>query len=176
MKKIVTIGAGAVFALGLAAGALAGGYGPGYGDSTTSSTAATTTTTSSSSAKKGTYSFKATLNVAQEKPKPNAPAGAGGTFSARTVETKSAKWFTWKLSFHGLSGAAVAAHVHMGKKGVSGGVLISLCGPCKNGQTGKVKIAGSAEDAMEKGQTYVNVHTAKNGGGEIRGQIVMTGK
>ena len=32
------------------------------------------------------------------------------------------------------------------------------------------------KEAMEKGKAYVNVHTAKNGGGEIRGQIVLTGK
>lgn len=175
MKKIVTIGAGAVFALGLATGALAGG---GYGDPSTSTSTTSTTTTkaSTTTTKNETYGFKASLNVAQEKPKPKAPAGAGGSFTARTVESKTAKTFTWKLSFHGLSGAAVAAHVHMGKKGVPGGVLISLCGPCKNGQTGKIKIAGAAEEAMEKGKAYVNVHTAKNGGGEIRGQIVLTGK
>ncbi len=92
------------------------------------------------------------------------------------METKAAKWFTWKLTFHGLSGKAGAAHVHLGKKGVAGAVLISLCGPCKSGQTGKVKITGKAEDAMEAGKTYVNVHTVKNGGGEIRGQVKLTGK
>jgi CHRD domain len=176
MRKIVTIGVGAVFALGLAAGAMAGGYGTGYGDSTTTTSTAAAVSTSTSAKKNETYGFKASLNAAQEKPKPKAPAGAGGSFTARTVESKTAKTFTWKLSFHGLSGAAVAAHVHLGKRGVPGAVLISLCGPCKNGQTGKIKIAGAAEDAMEKGRAYVNVHTAKNGGGEIRGQIVLTGK
>ena len=55
-------------------------------------------------------------------------------------------------------------------------MLISLCGPCKNGQTGKVKITGDTEEAMEKGKTYVNVHTAKNAGGEIRGQVILIGK
>lgn len=176
MRKLVTIGAGALFALGLAAGAMAGGYGGGYGDSTTSSTAATSTAATSANAKNETYSFKATLNAAQERPRPTAPAGAGGAFTARTLETSTAKWFTWKLKFHGLSGAAVAAHVHLGKKGVPGGVLISLCGPCKSGQTGKVKITGKAEDAMEAGKTYVNVHTPKNPGGEIRGQIKLIAK
>jgi CHRD domain len=178
MKKIVTIGVGAVFALGLAAGAMAGG---GYGDPSTSTSTSTTSTTTTNALttttkKDDTFGFKASLNAAQEKPRPKAPAGAGGSFVARTVESKTAKTFTWKLSFHGLSGAAVAAHVHLGKRGVPGAVLISLCGPCKNGQTGKIKIAGAAEEAMEKGKAYVNVHTAKNGGGEIRGQIVLTGK
>ena len=171
MKKLTMIGVAAVFALGLAAAAFAGG---GYGDGSTTTTAANTSTTETK--KTDSYSFKSAMNVAQEKPKPKAPAGAGGSFSARSVEANGSTTFTWKLSFHGLSGKAVAAHVHLGKKGVAGAVLISLCGPCKNGQTGKVKIVGAAEDAMEKGKAYVNIHTAKNGAGEIRGQVVLTGK
>lgn len=171
MKKLTMIGVAAVFALGLAAAAFAGG---GYGDDTTSTTTTAASTTETS--KTSTYSFKAKLNVAQEKPAPKAPAGAGGSFSARSVEANGSTTFRWTLSFHGLSGKAVAAHVHFGKKGVAGAVAIALCGPCKNGQTGKVKIVGKAEDAMEKGKAYVNVHTAKNPGGEIRGQVVLTGK
>ena len=173
MKKLTMIGVAATFALGLAAAALAGG---GYGDDSSTSTSTTTSASTSGTKKTETYSFKASLNVAQERPKPKAPAGAGGSFTARSVEANGSTTFTWKLSFHGLSGKAGAAHVHLGKKGVAGGVLISLCGPCKSGQTGKVKIVGKAEDAMEKGKAYVNVHTAKNAGGEIRGQVVLTGK
>ena len=37
--------------------------------------------------------------------------------------------------------------------------------------TGKAKITPAIETALETGKAYVNVHTAKNGGGEIRGQI-----
>jgi len=175
MRKIVTIGVGAVFALGLAAGALARGNGSGDGYGPSTSTAATTTTTTAAvSAKSEIYKFKATLTAAQEVPKPKAPASAGGTFTARTVEKGSTKTFTWKLTFHGLTGPAVAAHVHFGKKGVPGGVAIALCGPCKSGQTGKAQISSKAEDAMEKGGAYVNVHTAKNAGGEIRGQVALS--
>jgi hypothetical protein len=175
MKKLTMIGVTATFALGLAAAAMAGG---GYGDDPTTSTTTTTaaSTSTNGTTKTETYSFKSKLNIGLEVPKPKAPAGAAGTFNGHTVESKSAKTFTWKLTFHGLSGKAVAAHVHLGKKGVAGAVLISLCGPCKNGQTGKVKITSAAEDAMEKGKAYVNVHTAKNAGGEIRGQVVLTGK
>ncbi len=174
MKKLTTIGVAATFALGLAAAAMAGG---GYGDPTSSTTTTGAANTSTSgTTKTETYSFKATLNVGQERPKPKAPAGAGGSFSARSVEAKGTTTFTWKLTFHGLSGAAGAAHVHLGKKGTAGAVLISLCGPCKSGQTGKVKIVGAAENAMEKGKAYVNVHTAKNAGGEIRGQVIPIGK
>ena len=173
MRKLTMIGVAGAFALGLAAAALAGG---GYGDGPSTSTSTTTSPNTTSSTKTGTYSFKATLNAAQEKPSPKGAAGAVGTFTGRSVEANGSTTFTWKLRFRGLTGKAVAAHVHLGKKGISGPPLISLCGPCKNGQTGKVTIAGSAENAMEHGKAYVNVHTAKNAGGEIRGQVVLTGK
>jgi len=64
----------------------------------------------------------------------------------------------------------------MGKKGKAGGVAVALCGPCKSGQSGTVKIKAATEEALEKGGAYVNVHTPKNAAGEIRGQIKLTGK
>lgn len=60
--------------------------------------------------------------------------------------------------FSGLTGPAVQAHIHVGKPGVSGNVLVPLCEPCVSGKT-----------------TTYRVHTAKNPAGEIRGQIKVTG-
>jgi hypothetical protein len=177
MRKLMLVGAvGVVGALGLVAGALAGGgYGGGYGDDSTA-TATTQSTQSTSQAGDETYSFKATLTGAAEVPKPKAPAGAGGSFTAKSTESGSKTTFHWVLRFHGLSGKAMAAHVHLGKKGKAGPVAVPLCGPCKNGQSGTVKITGAVEEALEKGRAYVNVHTAKNAGGEVRGQVKLIGK
>jgi len=147
VRKVLTVGVGVVVALVVAAGAF--------------------------SATKDSYAFKATLTGAQEVPKSTAPAGAGGAFVAKSVEKGDKVTFTWKLTFHGLSGKAIAAHVHLGKKGVAGGVAVALCGPCRSGQTGKAIIASSVETALETGKAYVNVHTPKNPGGEIRGQIKL---
>jgi hypothetical protein len=157
-----------------ATAALAGGdYG--YGDSTTATTS-TQSTAGTTQKADSTYAFKATLNSGQEVPHPNAPAGAAGTFVAKSVEKSSGTTLTWTLKFHGLSGKAMAAHLHMGAKGKAGPVLVPLCGPCKTTETGTVTIKSSVESALEKGTTYVNVHTAKNAGGEIRGQVRMTSK
>jgi hypothetical protein len=81
---------------------------------------------------------------------------------------------TWKLTFAHLSGKAVQAHVHLGRPGKAGNVLVALCAPCRSGQTGKAKITHDVEDALERGKTYVNVHTPKNLAGEIRGQLKET--
>jgi hypothetical protein len=90
-----------------------------------------------------------------------------GTFTG-TITGKKLK-FT--LKFTHLTGAASAAHIHMGAKGVSGPVIVPLCGPCKATVTGTVTINATVLSAIKKGKAYVNVHTAKYPGGEIRGQL-----
>ena len=97
-------------------------------------------------------------------------SGASGKFTASVSGTK----ITWKLTFGHLTGAASAAHIHTGKKGVAGAVLVPLCGPCKTGTSGSATLTSAELKAMKAGTTYVNVHTAKNPNGEIRGQVKMT--
>ena len=173
-KLILTAAAAAVALAGATVAFAAGGGGYGYGDSTTASTQSTANATTAAAT--STYTFKATLNSGQEVPHPKAPAGAAGAFTAKSTESGATITFRWTLKFHGLSGKAMAAHVHLGRRGKSGPVAVPLCGPCKNGQTGTVKIKSSLEDALEKGAAYVNVHTGKNPAGEIRGQVRMTGE
>jgi hypothetical protein len=114
--------------------------------------------------------FTATLNAGQEKPHPAAMSGAAGKFTA-TVTGTTVKW---KLTFSHLTGAATAAHIHAGKKGVPGPVLVPLCGPCASGVSGTATLTSAQLSSMKNGTTYVNVHTAKNPNGEIRGQIRMS--
>jgi hypothetical protein len=122
-----------------------------------------------------TYKVNAKLTPGADVPKPKGAAGAHGSFTGTYVEKGKSATLKWKLSFGGLTGQAFAAHIHMGKPGKSGNVIVPLCGPCKNGQTGTVKIKESVIDALEKGNAYVNVHTKKNQAGEIRGQVKVTG-
>jgi hypothetical protein len=112
--------------------------------------------------------WSATLTVAQETPKQavKAPA-ANGSFTS----TVSGNTLKWKLTFSKLSGPATAAHIHLGAKGKAGNVLVPLCGPCKSGVSGSVKLTGALKADFTKHLLYVNVHTAKNPAGEIRGQV-----
>jgi hypothetical protein len=112
--------------------------------------------------------FNAKLNSRQETPSPRGePARAGGSFSAKLTGTT----LTWKLTFSHLSGPAVAAHIHSGKKRKAGPVIVPLCGPCKSSSAGSKKVSAAVVKALQSGDTYVNVHTSKNPNGEIRGQI-----
>jgi hypothetical protein len=112
--------------------------------------------------------FTAKLSIAQEVPKETgAPMMSGGAFTA----TLSGSTLKWKLTFGHLTGQATAAHIHMGAKGRSGPVIVALCGPCKSGATGTTKVSAAVIKTIEGGGAYVNVHTAKNPNGEIRGQV-----
>jgi CHRD domain-containing protein len=129
----------------------------------------------------GKYSYKATMSAAQEVPKPaGAKAGAGGVFTATATEHAKNSTLAWKLTFSKLSGPASAAHIHLGAKGKAGNVLVPLCAapakPCMSGMTGKLTVKKDIADALERGKTYVNVHTAKNPAGEIRGQVKLVGE
>jgi hypothetical protein len=154
MSKTVPLATGAV-ALALAGIALAG--------------VATAGSTGSA------YTVTATMAAKFETPRPKAPARAKGLFTGTVTKSGSTRTLKWKLTFSGLSGKAVGAHVHKGKAGVAGAVLVPLCGPCRSGQTGALKISRDAADALEHGLTYVNVHTARNAAGEVRGQVKVTG-
>ena len=121
--------------------------------------------------KEGVYKLSAKLTAGREVPKPKGvPAAATGTFTG----TLKGKKLTFKLTFSHLSGKAFAAHIHKGKAGTAGAVIVPLCGPCKSPVSKTVTVTSQARDAIEHAATYVNVHTPKNKGGEIRGQIKVT--
>ena len=120
-----------------------------------------------------TYALTASLRARSEVPKPTGvPSGAVGLFTGKAVELESDRArLTWRLTFRKLSGRAIAAHVHAGRPGKAGNVLIALCGPCRSGQRGTRTITHAQLRAIRRGATYVNVHTARNAAGEVRGQL-----
>ena len=119
-------------------------------------------------------SLTAKLNASQEVPKPKAGAAAKGAFAAGLVRNGAGGSLSWRLTFQGLSGKASAAHIHLGKRGKAGAVAVSLCGPCRSGARGTAKLNAKTVTALLAGGAYVNVHTAKNPMGEIRGQVARS--
>ncbi len=115
--------------------------------------------------------LNARLAPGQETSAPKAAAHASGLF----VASLSGRTLSWRLVFSRLTGKALAAHVHLGKPGVSGPVAVPLCGPCLSGAHGRVTVTARVRTALLTGGAYVNVHTAKNPGGEIRGQVGRRG-
>jgi hypothetical protein len=99
------------------------------------------------------------------------------------------------LTYAEMEDTVVVAHVHLGQRGVNGGVVFFLCGgggrPACTSASGSFSGTVTAADivgpaaqgiaagefqevlrALRSGNTYVNVHSVPRfPGGEIRGQI-----
>ena len=110
--------------------------------------------------------FKANLSPSEEVPPTNSKGS--GTVTA-TYDTGSKK-LTWKGSYSGLTGPATAAHFHAGEKGKNGGVAVPIA-PATSPLEGSATLNDQQASELMAGKMYVNVHTAQNKGGEIRGQL-----
>jgi Cu/Zn superoxide dismutase len=122
-----------------------------------------------------TIQIRTVMNSAQEVPSPNGDvSNARGTFTATVNKSDTGTSISWELSFSGLTGNAVAAHIHQAATGTPGPVVLALCGPCQTPLSGSGNLTQAVLDAIEAGNAYVNVHTPTNGAGEIRGQLATT--
>jgi hypothetical protein len=106
----------------------------------------------------------------------------------------TADQITFVLTYADLSAPPLVAHIHVGQRGVNGGVSVFFCGGAKPAcpattsgtVTGTITAAdvmgpttqgfkagdlASVEKAIRAGVTYVNMHTSNFPNGEIRGQI-----
>ena len=109
--------------------------------------------------------IKVTLAGDQEVP-PVKSAGAG----TGTIMIGADKSVSGSVTSTGIAGTA--AHIHEAAPGKNGPVIVPLT---KNGDTYAVPAGAKLTDAQfasfQAGNLYVNVHTAANPGGEIRGQL-----
>ena len=114
----------------------------------------------------------ATMVAGEETPTPKGDvAAARGSFTGTLTKTDSGTALNWQLSFSGLTGDGIAAHIHIAPRGVAGPVVVPLCTPCTSGATGTANITTTMLDAIQTDRAYVNVHTKTNPPGEIRGQV-----
>lgn len=100
------------------------------------------------------------------------------TGTADVKYNKDTHMLTYTVNWSGLTDKPTMAHIHgTAAKGANAGVKKDLTGvlvkEAKGSFTDSVKIDGSAikEDSLLSGFYYINIHTPKNPGGEIRGQI-----
>ena len=69
--------------------------------------------------------------------------------------------------------AATAAHIHIAAAGKNGPVIVPMVKSGDNGWTfaAGAKLTEDQMKAFKAGELYINVHSAANPGGEIRGQL-----
>lgn len=114
----------------------------------------------------------AAMTAADEVPAPTGDVSAArGSFTATATKTDTGAAVAWQLTFSGLTGPAGAAHIHIAPPGQPGPVAVPLCGPCQSPASGTANVDATVLAALQTGGAYVNVHTAANAPGEIRGQL-----
>lgn len=141
----------------------------------------------------GTNNFDGTPMTGYQE-NPDVSTTGTGSFDARL--SSSGDSLQYELSYSGLEGNVLQAHVHFGKRAVNGGVSFFLCtnlnaatdDDCPQagtvmGEIDATDVIGPAGQgiepgnlaeivaAMRAGHAYANVHTSKWPGGEIRAQI-----
>ena len=115
--------------------------------------------------------WDATMKGSNESPK--GPASARGTFK---VEFRNGR-ACYTMSVRGLGAKPIAAHIHKGKAGVNGPIVIDLK-PSFKGTSPRVSkkcvtAKATVVSAIRRNPSgyYANVHTPKNPGGAARGQL-----
>jgi hypothetical protein len=112
--------------------------------------------------------LKATLSGAMEVPA-NTSAGNG---TADIDYDAASKKLSWKLTYSGLTGPATAAHFHgPAEAGKNAGVAVAIPNAISSPVEGSATLTDAQAADLLAGKYYVNVHTAANPGGEIRGQV-----
>ena len=111
----------------------------------------------------------AKLKGSNEVPDKGDPNGTGFV----VVTFKAAKGMAcWQFKGIARIGTPTAAHIHKGRKGVAGAVVIPFGAAYK--AKGCQKAAKSVIEAIETNPNryYVNIHNARYPGGALRGQLV----
>jgi len=112
--------------------------------------------------------LKAKLDAKSEVPA-NASTGTGTADIDYDAATKK---LSWKLTYSGLSGPATAAHFHgPAEAGKNAGVAVPIPGAANSPAEGSATLTDAQASDLLAGKLYVNIHTAANPGGEIRGQV-----
>src|SRR5256885_3553038 len=112
--------------------------------------------------------LKATLDGKSEVPA-NTSAGTG---TADIDYDAASKKLSWKVTYSGLSGPATAAHFHgPAEAGKNAGVAVPIANIASSPAEGSATLTDAQAADLAAGKYYVNIHTAANPGGEIRGQV-----
>ena len=115
-----------------------------------------------------TIALKADMKAANEVP-PNSSSATGQAEATLDTTTRT---LTWTVTYSGLSGTALGAHFHgPSEPGKNAGIVLPFKTPVSP-ITGSSVLSEPQMTDVLAGKWYANVHTERNPGGEIRGQLV----
>lgn len=136
--------------------------------------AAALATATAVSSQAGIFTFSASLQGSQEVP----PTSAGTLGGVSATFDDNTRIFTLSGTVAGLATPIVNAHIHFAPIGVNGPVVIPITAPfgATAGfiSTGPIVLNNTQANQLVAEDWYVNIHTAGNPGGEVRGQLLIT--
>ena len=113
--------------------------------------------------------LSAKLSGANEVPA-NASAGSGMLDASFDKQTNV---LTWTVTYAGLTGPVKAGHFHgPAAAGANAGVALGFTGSVESPIKGSATLTPAQVADLMAGKWYVNLHTAANPGGEMRGQVM----
>jgi hypothetical protein len=113
--------------------------------------------------------LKATLDGKSEVPATTSSA----TGTADLDYDAASKKLSWTVTYSGLSGPATAAHFHgPAEAGKNAGVAVPIPNAAASPVKGEATLTDAQAADLLGGKYYINIHTAANPGGEIRGQVM----
>ena len=78
----------------------------------------------------------------------------------------------WTVTYSGTTGPVTAGHFHgPAAPGANAGVVLPFTGSMASPIEGSATLTQAQVDQLKAGLWYVNLHTAANPGGELRGQV-----
>jgi CHRD domain len=100
------------------------------------------------------------------------PTTSTGKGTADIDYDAATKKLSWKVTYSGLTGPATAAHFHgPAEPGKNAGVAIPIPNIGTQPAEGSATLTDAQAADFTAGKYYVNIHTAANPGGELRGQV-----
>jgi len=96
-----------------------------------------------------------------------------GTGSVDALLDTKTHLLRWKMSFSNLSGPPLVAHFHgPAEIGANAGVTLAFPMPLTSPYEGRATLTTQQMTDLLSDKWYVNLHTAKNPDGEVRGQMI----
>ncbi len=112
--------------------------------------------------------LKADLKATSEVP-PNDSTGKG---TLEATYDSASKQLSYTADYSGLTGTATMAHFHgPAEPGKNAPIVVPVQGSVASPIKGIATLTDAQADELLAGKLYFNVHTEKNKGGEIRGQV-----
>ena len=101
------------------------------------------------------------------------PNDSRGTGTGRVTFDTATRRVTWHVEYRDLTGPVIGMHFHgPSEPGKNAGIVLPFTGKLDSPVDGAATLTESQAANFSAGGWYLNIHTGRHPGGELRGQVV----